>query len=193
MAFLMNCFGTIFLARTGILLVLTLGLFLGNARAADEQAVKAAFIPHIAGFVSWPDNVFTNDRTPVRIGIVGDFKLGGNFEAAMARKNLNGRPFTVTHCKALPEMLAQNILLIAPDESTAHTTEIITATAGKPILTIGDAEGFAAAGGIVGFVKENGKMRFEVNAVAAKQRGLKFNSQFLQAAKIVSEEGGKIP
>jgi hypothetical protein len=181
-------------AALGWLALIFLFAVAGVVRAADEQQVKAAFIPHLAGFVTWPSEVFTNDLAPVKIGIVGDFNLGADFETALTQKTMQGRKFSIQHCDFAEEMLRQNILLIAPDEKPARVAEILAVTAGKPILTIGDRVGFASAGGVINFIKENGKVRFEVNVAAAAQNRLKINSRLLQVAKVIppgAEKGGK--
>jgi hypothetical protein len=46
-------------------------------------------------------------------------------------------------------------------------------------------DGFAAQGGVVNFKLEDGKIRFEINAAAAGQQGLRVSSKLLSVAKIV--------
>jgi hypothetical protein len=68
--------------------------------------------------------------------------------------------------------------------------EIITAVAGKSILTIGETEGFARSGGVIGFYNEGSKIRFEVNLGAAKNAKLRISSRLLKLARLVSSEDG---
>jgi len=56
---------------------------------------------------------------------------------------------------------------------------------GAEVLTVGDTKGFAELGGIINFVLDNDRVRFEVNRKAAEQAGLKISSKLLIVAKLV--------
>ena len=53
------------------------------------------------------------------------------------------------------------------------------------VLTIGEAEGFAAQGGIINFKMEEGRVRFEINVEAATRENLRISSKLLTLAEIV--------
>jgi len=59
---------------------------------------------------------------------------------------------------------------------------------GSPILTIGESDGFLESGGIINFLMEDEKVRFEINNTAAKQARLKIRSKLLRLAQRVIEE-----
>ena len=52
---------------------------------------------------------------------------------------------------------------------------------------MGDTKGFVEQGGMINFVLENDRVRFEVNHKAAEQAGLKISSKLLNVAKSVTE------
>ena len=54
-----------------------------------------------------------------------------------------------------------------------------------PVLTVGESRDFAAQGGMIGFVVEDSRVRFEVNLQAAKQMRLNISSKLLSLAKKV--------
>jgi hypothetical protein len=56
-----------------------------------------------------------------------------------------------------------------------------------PVLTLSDAEGFAARGGMVELVLVNDAMRFDVNLKAVRAAGLALNSHVLKLARQVRE------
>ena len=68
---------------------------------------------------------------------------------------------------------------------------IIERTSRRPILTVGDTDGFARAGVLVNFYLDKTRVRFEVNADAIKVSGLKVSSRLLKLARIVASE--KLP
>ena len=58
---------------------------------------------------------------------------------------------------------------------------------GAPVLTVGDGDGFARGGGMIGLFVEDGRMRFAINPNAAQRAGLRLSSQLLKLARIVKE------
>ena len=59
------------------------------------------------------------------------------------------------------------------------------------VLTVGESPGFARNGGMVGLIKEGGKVRFEINTAVAEKSGLKVSSKLLQVGKVVTGESSK--
>jgi len=61
-------------------------------------------------------------------------------------------------------------------------------------LTVGETGGFLKAGGMINFVTENGKVRFEVAPATAQKAGLKMSSQLLtMATRLVPSTGATPP
>jgi hypothetical protein len=61
--------------------------------------------------------------------------------------------------------------------------EILRRLDRAPVLTVGESEGFAQAGGMIGFAMVDEKVKFEIDADAASRCGLKLNATLLQAAR----------
>ena len=64
----------------------------------------------------------------------------------------------------------------------ADFASVKTAFHGKPILTVSDTDGFAEAGGMIGFVVSDNKIKIEVNPKAAAAAGLRVDAQLLEIA-----------
>jgi len=77
--------------------------------------------------------------------------------------------------------------LFVSSSEKEHIESVIDAMKGLPILTIGDAPGFAKRGGIINFMLEDNKVRFEVNVEAAKHADLTISSRLLTLARIVQQ------
>jgi hypothetical protein len=58
---------------------------------------------------------------------------------------------------------------------------LLRAVAG-PVLTVGETLPFERRGGIITFIIEAGKVRFDVNPRAAERAGLRLSSKVLQVA-----------
>jgi len=69
--------------------------------------------------------------------------------------------------------------------------EILKAMSGSSILTIGETEGFLKSGGIINFVTEKKKLKFDINLIAAEKAKLKFRAQLLKLArKVIQKKNG---
>ena len=63
--------------------------------------------------------------------------------------------------------------------------QLLGAIQGSGVLTIGESKSFADHGGIINFVTEADKIRFEINLDEAERGGLKLRAQLLKLAKNV--------
>ena len=184
--------------KVGALIAITCLLFAtalgGHAEGLDssdssEYLIKAGFIYNFAKLVEWPATAFAQPDSPIVIGILGDDPFGATLDRIVADKKINGRGFAVKRLKwgrDLKELKDCNILFVSSSERE-HLDSLVDATKWLPILTIGDAPGFARRGGIINFTLEDNKVRFEVNVEAAKHADLTISSRLLTLAKIVQQ------
>lgn len=173
-----------------IVLLLAAGLVRADEPQYSEYQVKGAFLAKFAMFVEWPEKTFPSKQTPVVIGILGEDPFGPQFEAALKREGANGRPFVLKHFNTPKELTDCQILFVGASESQ-RWQEILEAARHKAILTVGDQERFARRGGMVNFIKEGDRLRFEVNAAAVEAGGLKMSAKLLQVARLVTAEPTK--
>ncbi len=161
--------------------------------APTEARVKSAFLYNFAKFVTWPSNTFSSADEPVVIGILGKDPLGADLAATVANKTLNtpdspkGRPFKIRQLNSKDDLSQCQILFISVSEEN-RLPEILKKLGNAPVLTVGnEIKRFAQSGGIINFVKEQDKIRFEINVQAAKRADIKINSTLLNLAKIVRD------
>lgn len=67
-----------------------------------------------------------------------------------------------------------------------RVAEILESARNQPALTVGEADGFCQAGGVLNFVLSDGKMHFKTNPEAALAARLQISSQLLSLAEGVS-------
>ena len=74
----------------------------------------------------------------------------------------------------------------------ASALPVLQSLGSAPVLTVGESDGFASAGGVIGLYMEGDKVRFEANPDAAQRAGLKLSSQILRLARLVRDgKGGR--
>jgi hypothetical protein len=156
---------------------------------SSEYLIKAGFIYNFAKLVQWPTSAFAQPDSPIVIGILGDDPFGATLDRIVADKKINGRSFVVRRLKwtkDFKDLKDCNILFVSFSEKE-HIDTLVDAMKWLPILTIGDAPGFAKRGGIMNFTLEDNKVRFEVNVEAAKHADLTISSRLLTLARIVQQ------
>jgi hypothetical protein len=155
-----------------------------QAQSATEYQVKAAFLFNFAKFVEWPADAFSTADAPLQVCILGQDPFGRDFEQVIEDKTVNGHRLEVAHPDGVPQARACQILFIASSEK-ARLREILLGLKGACVLTVGDTPGFAQLGGIINFVLDENRVRFEINQKAAEQVHLKLSARLLTVAKLV--------
>jgi hypothetical protein len=129
---------------------------------------------------------------PFVIGVLGDDPFGPELDA-IQEKTINGRQITIKRFQTIDDILLCHLLFFSFGEKEM-VKKALQKINNKNILTVGEAEGFAQTGGMIGFVQEQNKIRFEINRAAAANAGLTISSKLLKLAIIVeAEEGNLLP
>lgn len=155
-----------------------------HAQGAGEYQVKAAFLYNFAKFVEWPPGSFANGAAPLRICVLGQDPFGEELHNVASDKIVNGHKLVVDAVADAAAARGCHILFIAASKK-AEMKQILESLRGADVLTVGDTKGFAKLGGMINFVLEDNRVRFEVNKTAAEQTGLKISSKLLSLALLV--------
>lgn len=160
------------------------------SRAADVNEAKANLLWNIAKFVDWPGFGMNTDKgTPLVFTILGEDELAVELAGVLSSKTVNGHPVFVRFARRPQDAKGSQILYVAASE-LAHMSDVLAAVDTSAVLTVSDAPGFAAHGGMVGFMSEGERVRFEVNLGQAEKTGLKLSAKLLALARLVSDAPG---
>lgn len=161
-------------------------LFAPLAHAESEYDVKAAYLFKFTKFVEWPTSAFYGPEAHFVIGIVGRDQFGG-LDRILEGKRIGDRPLEVRYLLAgdVPGLRACQMVFVNASEER-RLPDILAAVQGRPVLIVGESEGFASAGGTLGFAIRQSRVGVEVNSGAARQARLKISSQLLNIARIVN-------
>lgn len=146
--------------------------------SSREYEIKAAYLYNFIKYVDWPTT-----KDTITIGVLG----GNPFGEALAPLNgkmAKGKRIIVKELGSARE--AQNCQMIFVSSSEKQRLqEIFENSKSAHVLTVGEMQGFAQGGGIINFIEENNKVRFEINEEAAHRTGLTISSELLKLAKLV--------
>ena len=163
---------------------LCLGGGTGAADVPKEYQVKGAFLYNFIKFTEWPAGTFPTTNAPVTIGVLGANPFNGTLMDMIRAKPIGGRDVQMKLCASLAEAKACHVLFISASEDK-QLTATLAALKGAPVLTVGDTEAFAKAGGMINFVPEGANLRFEINKASADAAGVKLSAQLLRLARTV--------
>jgi hypothetical protein len=165
--------------------ILALPKNVGAAPAATEYEVKAAYLFNFVRFVTWPESAFASAEAPLTLCVLGSDPFGSVLDQTLANETVGGRPLAPRRIAASDDA-GQCQLLFVSRAATDAQVAVLRALDGRPVLTVGDDEAFARAGGAVGFRLEAGTVRITVNQDALQRAGLTMSSQLLRIASLVS-------
>ncbi len=149
-----------------------------------EQQVKAAFVFNFAKFVDWPARRFASTNTPLSIGVLAPSNMGAALTEVIQGRNINGRPLVVRVVDTPDAASTVHVLVcVASDDSKLGQLLPVLIEAG--VLTVGETDLFTQHDGMIRFVTEGDRVRFEVNVAAAEKAGLHVSAQLQKLAKSV--------
>jgi hypothetical protein len=160
----------------------------GAQTAAEEYRVKAAFIFHFAQLVDWPPEKPTGTDNSLVLCTLGDDPFQGLLEGTVAGKAIGNRILRIRHLGEPQDMQTCQIVFLGRAQSK-RIPVLVATLHNAPVLTVGETAGFLDAGGMIDFLLEDNKVRFEVNLDAAESADLKIGSRLLVLAQRVVGEG----
>lgn len=151
-------------------------------RSLPEYEVKAAFLLNFVKFVAWPPLAERAEAPAFDICILGDNPFGHALDRITEGETVDNRPIAVKHIRKFTA--GCEVLFIAASER--DIAGILNQT-GPGVLTIGESPSFLREGGIINFVVEDRRVRFDVNRKAAERASLEISSHLLSVARAVAK------
>lgn len=146
--------------------------------SSREYEIKAGYLYNFIKYVDWPSYGDT-----ITIGVLG-YDPFGTALAPLNGKLVKGRRLVIKHLDSVRDAQQCQIIFVSSSEKQ-RLQEIFESLRSARVLTVGETQGFADGGGIINFIEENNKIRFEINAEAARRTGLSISSELLKLARLV--------
>lgn len=163
----------------GLVAAIAATLLIGAPACAEvsDVAVKAAFLPKFARYVTWPATAPARTGAQMVICVIGEDPFGNMLNQAAAGQQVDGRPFTV---RRLASAAGASDCAIAFIDGS-RTGETLTALGVQPILTVTDSRS-SSQRGVIHFAIVDGRVRFFIDKAQAQARGLTISSRLLAIA-----------
>lgn len=166
-------------------LALIIGLAGSSLMAAPqpgEYQIKAAYLINFARYMEWPAGRLPAGAV-LRLCLLGRDPFGGSLLALEGRP-VQGREVRFRQADSLDQALECHIVFVSGSEER-RLGLILRGLSGRGVLSVSDIEGFAEAGGGIGMVTEDDRVRFDINQAALTRDGLRASSQLLRLGRQV--------
>jgi hypothetical protein len=149
----------------------------------DEYQIEATYLYDFTRFVAWPTQTSTQNQ-PFGICVLGTDPFGRELDAVLAGGHVGNRSLVAKRISKPQQTSECQILFVSASEE-GRLNEILTALDRSSVLTVSDIPQFSQRGGMIQFVLDGGKVRFEVNLSKAGDAGLTLSSDLLRVALAV--------
>jgi hypothetical protein len=153
------------------------------AAAQLEQDIKAAFLFRFLSFVEWPESAFARPESPIVLGVMGSEEVLAALQEAAAGRVAQARPVSVRRVAEGDSVAGLHALFVG-----RAAAGVLPKLAAVPaLLVVAESEGALERGAVVNFLRQDGRVRFEVALDSAERRGLRISSRMLSVAANVRQ------
>jgi len=145
---------------------------------ATEYQIKAAMLANFALFVEWPQAAFSTPDSPFVACVLGVDPFGPFLKHELGER-VGSHPVEIRYLEKAEAAPECHIVFISRSEEQ-RLKKVLTSLHNKSALIVSDCsdiDEFCRDGGMIGFVMEGHKVRFDLNADAAAKAGLIIDSK----------------
>ena len=156
---------------------------LGQQKPSEYQ-VEATYLYNFGRFVEWPAKGTTAQTGSFTICVLGKDPFGRALDATLAGETIGNQRVAARRISS-PQMSADCQILFISSSEANQLNKIIEALDKTAVLTVSDIPQFSQRRGMIQFVLEENRIRFEVNLTASQRAGLTLSSELLKVATVV--------
>jgi hypothetical protein len=153
----------------------------GQQPAASEYEVKATYLYNFARFTEWPAKDADVKDNSFAVCVLGRDPFGSVLDTILAGEAIGGKQMVHRRISSAQDAGNCRILFISSSEKS-RLKETLAALEKMSVLTVSDIPDFSVHGGMIEFVVERDKVRFQVNLETAGEAGLTLSSELLKVA-----------
>jgi hypothetical protein len=150
-----------------------------------EDSVKAVFLFNFSKYVSWPATA-VGDRSPsaIRICVPAEDDFFARLRAVVQDEDIDGKPLQPIALGGLDDAKECHILFVG-DANSLDGKAWLSAVRGRQVLTVGD--GPLNDDTVIAFIRDQNRIRFDINRAAATSRGINVSAKLLRLARRVKD------
>ena len=157
------------------------GPLAAQAPIPTEYEVQAAYLSNFGRFVEWPSGP---GKDSFNVCVLGQDPFGSLLDSALKGESIAGAPMAAKRIAGPGEAGTCRIVYVnAPKDSQLKS--ILAGLRSTTALTVSDNPDFIRLGGMIQFVLNGNRVRFEINLTAAQRAGMTLSSELLKVAAAV--------
>ncbi len=149
-----------------------------------QSQVKSAYIFKFANYITWPEKSFADLLSPVVIGVVDDEVIATELEKIAGSYTAANRTVLIRRLTAKQVSPEVHILYLNAT-STAYLEFYQKMLHHPSTLYITDTVEGLNLGGVINFVRDDNRIRFDVSLPAAEKNKIKLDGSLLTVARNV--------
>ena len=172
-------------AVTAVLCLWSALMLSAQAPSAVEANLKAVFLFNFSKYVTWPP-IAMGERSPaeLRVCVTASDGFFTVLKAAVQGEDINGKPLQPVALRTLDEARTCQILYVG-DSQSADGRAWLAAVRNSQVLTV--ADGPLSDDTVIAFVRDDNRIRFDINRAAASRHGLNVSAKLLRLARQVKD------
>lgn len=149
-----------------------------------EYKVKAGYLYNFTKFITWPED----KSETFNLCIVGEDPFGDLIDP-IEQRSAFGRPIKLFRFNSLNKGQRCHILFISASikDNLLLKGMLVIHDVDKS-LSVGESDGFATQGGMIGFVNRQGKIKLQINLKTLQRSDLKISAKLLEVAELVGDD-----
>ncbi|MEO6094931.1 MAG: YfiR family protein [Fibrobacteria bacterium] len=150
-----------------------------------EYQVKAVFLFNFTQFTDWPAGTFGGRDSALVIGILGSDPFGPVLDEVVSGERFQDRPIAIKRYARTEDISGCRILFIGGIDPGEAKKAFVHCKKHR-ILSVGESEKFAGAGGMIQFLTQHGRIRLRIDMEPVRAAGLSLSSKLLRLAEVLS-------
>lgn len=159
--------------------------FAQASASSNEANIKAVFLFNFAKYVTWPAMAI-GERSPsnIRICVTAAGSFFSLLKSAVQGEDVDGKPLEPVVLDGLDGARTCQILYVG-DANSPDSLAWLNAVRERQVLTVGD--GRLNDQTVITFIRDQNRIRFDINRVAAARHQLNVSSKLLRLARQVRD------
>lgn len=157
--------------------------------AVRREAVEAAYLHKLPGFVEWPAQAFASASSPIVVGLAGAPAVYEELVRIAKGRLVAGRSVEPRVLEAVADAPHDLHVLFIGAEAVRTARALVEVARARHALVVTDLPDGLEAGAAVQFVEVDGRVRLQISLSGARKCSVKLRSQLMGVAYRVTEDG----
>lgn len=153
------------------------------ANNEDEPTMKALFIYNFTKHIEWPKGKINGKFV---IGVLGNSPVFDKLNVIMKERKVKDYPVEIRKISSIDKIESFDILFVSKGESD-HIREIDSNADSYGVLIVTEERDMAKKGACINIIRQDERMKFEINDTEIKKEGLKISTQLYELAVVVNK------